>query len=284
MLFDAHTHLNFEENTEEKIRNLGSEIEHSEVSFIIDVGDSVESSLRAIENSHKFNWCYAAVGIHPEYAKSTDIDDFNKIKKLLKNEKVKAVGEIGLDFHYGKESKEKQEYWFRKQLCLALEEEMPIMIHTRDADGITMDILKQEGAFSKERLDKFKKRRVFDLGDKPEDLGEKSDARVQLHCFSGSVELAKEYVNLGATISIGGPVTFKNGKKTARVAKETPISALLSETDAPFLTPEPFRGKENKSIYIEHIVRRIAIIKNIDYKICADVLLENGKRFFNIGD
>ena len=153
--------------------------------------------------------------------------------------------------------------------------QVPVMIHTRDANQLTLDILKEEGLFSEERKAAFPTR--------PNENGQPvPDARVQLHCFSGSAELAKEYVDLGATISIGGPVTFKNGRKTVEVVKQVPIEFIMTETDAPYLTPEPFRGRPNRSPYIEHIIRRIALIKDMEYEAAEEILYANGCRFFDI--
>lgn len=269
-LFDAHTHLNFEEFSKGEREELAKEIDSSNLRYIIDAGCDLSSSILALENARKYEWCYAASGIHPEYAEKASDEMIEEIKMLAKDEKCVAIGEIGLDFHYGKDYKEEQIILFRKQLRLALEMELPIMIHSRDADQLTMDILKDEGVFAKKRIDKFSKD-----GDYPE-------AKVQLHCFSGSKELAMEYIKLGATISVGGPVTFKNGKKTAEVVRAIPIERLLSETDAPYLTPEPFRGKMNKSQYVEYVVRRIAILKDMEFEETALKLLENGIRFFGI--
>lgn len=269
-LFDAHTHLNFEEFSKAEREELAKEIDSSNLRYIIDAGCDLSSSILALENARKYEWCYAASGIHPEYVEKASDEMIEEIKMLAKDEKCVAIGEIGLDFHYGKDYKEEQIILFRKQLRLALEMELPIMIHSRDADQLTMDILKDEGVFAKKRIDKFSRD-----GDYPE-------AKVQLHCFSGSKELAMEYIKLGATISVGGPVTFKNGKKTAEVVRAIPIERLLSETDAPYLTPEPFRGKMNKSQYVEYVVRRIAILKDMEFEETALKLLENGIRFFGI--
>ncbi|MDD5823439.1 MAG: TatD family hydrolase [Firmicutes bacterium] len=275
MLFDAHTHLNFEEYSAEERAALAEEITSSKVRYIIDVGDCVASSLQAIRDAEDYDWCYAAVGIHPEHASVVTDEDIEEIRKLSAHPKVKAIGEIGLDFYYGKDNKEDQIELFRKQIRLANELKMPIMIHTRDANQLTMDILLEEGAFSEERLSWFPKR----LNEAGEEV---QDARVQLHCYSGSKELALEYVKLGATISLGGPISFKNGKKAAEVAAAVPIEYLMSETDAPYLAPEPFRGRPNKSPYVEHVVRRMAVLKSMSFDETAEKLLANGCRFFDI--
>ena len=275
MLFDAHTHLNFEEYTDEERRTLAGEIEQSELAFVIDVGDNVSSSRQALKDSEDYEWCYAAVGIHPSYASKNTDSDIDEIRKLAADRKAVAIGEIGLDYYYGTDDRDEQQELFRKQIRLANELGMPIMIHSRDAHQLTMDILKEEGAFSDERKSHFPARPSADGGTEP-------DARVQLHCYSGSPELAFEYVKLGATISLGGPITFKNGKKAAEVARQIPIEYLLSETDAPYLAPEPFRGRPNKSPYIEHVVRRMSLLKGLPYEETSEILLNNGKRFFDI--
>lgn len=277
MLFDAHTHLNFEDFSEEKRRELAAEIEASQLGYVIDVGDCVDSSIQAIKDAEDYAWCYAAVGIHPQYAKTATDEDVEEIRNLAAHPKVKAIGEIGLDFYYGKDDKEEQQELFRKQIRLANELKMPIMIHTRDANQLTMDILKEEGAFSEERYAMFPPRKDAEGNEHP-------DARVQLHCYSGSAELALEYIKLGAIISLGGPITFKNGKKAAEVATTVPAECLLTETDAPYLTPEPFRGRENKSPYVEHVLRRMALLKKMEFDELADIIVSNGRRFFGIED
>lgn len=292
MLFDAHTHLNFEEYTAEERAALAAEIEASDVGFIIDVADCVASAEQALADAAAYPWCYAAVGIHPDHAPcyrgvceggdagekaAAELEaDLDKIRKMAAHPKAVCIGEIGLDFHYGKDDHDEQEELFRRQIRLANELRMPIMIHSRDAHKLTVDILREEGAFSEERLSWFPER--------PCGEGTVPDARVQLHCFSGSAELAEEYVKLGASISLGGPITFKNGKKAAEVARVIPLEFLLSETDAPYLAPEPMRGRPNKSTYIEHVVRRMAVLKGISYEETAAVLTANAKRFFGISD
>lgn len=292
MLFDAHTHLNFEKYTEEERRVIAAEIEASEVGYIIDVADCVDSAGQALKDSDDYSWCYAAVGIHPDHASTYTGRDIEEIRKLAAHPKAVAIGEIGLDFYYGTDDREEQQELFRKQIRLANELRMPIMIHSRDAHQLTMDILKEEGAFSEERKSWFPKRPApgmlsakasgHDIKLPGESEGMVPDARVQMHCFSGSPELALEYIKLGATLSLGGPVTFKNGKKAAEVVRQIPAECLMSETDAPYMAPEPLRGRPNKSPYIEHIVRRMAILKGLDYAEAAEILTNNAIRFFNI--
>lgn len=271
MLFDSHTHLNNEKYTEDEKKALIEEIEQSSVSYVMDVGCDLATSRMTCEHSANIPWCYGAVGVHPHDAKSMDDVTLYMIEHMAKKDKIMAIGEIGLDFHYDFSPRDEQEYWFRKQIQLANKLKMPIIIHSREADAITMEILKEEGAFSDERKSWF-----------PMRSDGTKDARVLLHCFSGSAELAMQYVKLGATISIAGPLTYKNNKKTQKVVENVPIEHLLVETDAPYLTPEPFRGKPNKSPYVEYTARRVALIKNMEFEEVARITCENAKRFFGI--
>lgn len=275
MLFDSHTHLNNERYSEQEVLQLMEEIENSQVSYVMDVGFDLASSDLAVKHAQAKPWCYAAVGFHPHDAKNLDNMTLELIRGLAKKEKVKAIGEIGLDFHYDLSERDVQRYWFRRQIQLANELKMPIAIHSREADQETMDILKEEGAFSAERQSWFPKRKGPDGELLP-------DSRVLLHCFSGSKELAKQYVKLGATLSICGPVTFKNNRKTQEVVQTIPLEFLLVETDAPYLTPEPFRGRPNKSPYVEHTARRLAVLKGISYEEAAKITCENAKVFYGI--
>ncbi len=275
MLFDSHAHLNNDTYTDEQREALIREIEASDLSYVMDVGFDLESSLRAVKHAAALPWCYAVVGVHPHDAKTMDEDVLTFIKGLSQKDKVQAIGEIGLDFHYNHSDQPTQEYWFRRQIQLANELKMPIVIHSREADQKTLDILKEEGAFSDERCSWFPKR--VGAGGVLE-----KDARVLLHCFSGSRELGQQYVKLGATLSVAGPVTYKNNRKTTEVVEAIPIEYLLVETDSPYLTPVPFRGKKNKPPYVEHTARRVAVIKGMDYEEVCKKTLENAKVFFDI--
>jgi TatD DNase family protein len=224
----------------------------------------LESSVKTVEHTKKYSWCYGAVGCHPHDAKTMDDMSLIMLKGLAKKPKIMAIGEIGLDYYHNHSPRDVQQYWFRRQIQLALELDMPIIIHDREANEDVMRILKEEGAFSKERLKGG------------------SDAKVLLHCYSGSRELARQYVKLGATISMAGPITYKNARKNIEVVQEIPIEHLLVETDAPYLTPEPFRGRTNHPSYVEYTVRKIADIKEMSYEEVARITCENAKRFFNI--
>lgn len=273
MLFDSHTHLNNESYSEQEREKLFVAIEESDVSYVMDAGFDLESSYLAVKHSERFPWCYAIVGFHPHGASEVDEEQFALMEGLARKNRVKAIGEIGLDYYRNLSPKEDQRYWFRRQIDLANRLKMPIVIHDRDAHGEVMEILKEEGAFSKERKLCFPKR--------PGSLQEE-DARVLLHCYSGSKDQALQYVKLGATISVAGPVTYKNARILREVVEGIPIENLLIETDAPYLTPEPYRGKENMSPYVEMVARKVAEIKGLSYEEVALQTKENAMRFFNI--
>ena len=281
MLFDAHTHLNEDRYTDDERAELAREIENSAVDYILDAGSCFADSEQAIRDAETYPWCYASVGLHPEEVGDVTEEGMDRLKEMAMHPKVCAIGEIGLDYYYDDGvPRDVQRKWFRRQIQLANELRMPIMIHSRDADLDTLTILKEEGAFSDERKTWFPKR--------PEPAGKSGesvmipDARVLMHCFSYSAETAAEYVKLGGTISICGPVTFKSNKKTRRVVESIPIEFLTVETDAPYLAPEPMRGHPNKSVYVEYTCRKVAEIKGIPYEEAAEITKRNAMRFYGI--
>ena len=273
MLFDSHAHLNNESYKDGQREKLFRDIEASDLSYVMDVGFDLASSALALKHAQRFPWCYAVVGCHPHDAKDFDEDQLQLIKGLAEKPEAKAIGEIGLDYYRNISSPEDQIHWFRRQIQLANLLKMPIVIHDRDAHGEVLDILKEEGAFSSERKSWFSQR--------PGSLGN-DDARVLLHCYSGSKDQALQYVKLGATISIAGPVTYNNARKLIEVVEEVPLEYLLIETDSPYLTPVPFRGKPNTSLNVEYVAKKLAEIKGISFEEVARQTLENGMRFFDI--
>lgn len=275
MLFDSHAHLN--NSMPEKARAaMVKAIEDSSLDYVMDIGFDLESSKLAADHAAGYPWCYAAVGYHPHDAQYMDDMSLAMIKGLTKKSKVMAIGEIGLDFYRDNSPRHIQREAFRKQIRLANELKMPMVIHSREADQEVMDILKEEGAFSDERKSWFPKR------PDPAGYATTDDARVLLHCFSGSAELGRQYVKLGATLSIAGPVTYKNNRKTIAVVEEIPIDFLLVETDSPYLTPEPFRGKKNTPPMVEHTARKVAEIKGMTFEDVAAKTKENAMRFYGI--
>ncbi|MBC8632301.1 TatD family hydrolase [[Eubacterium] tenue] len=255
MLFDSHAHLNderFDEDREELINSLKAK----GVDLVLNPGACIETSKSSVDLANKYDFIYAAVGVHPHDVGEMTEEDIETLRKLaLENEKVKAIGEIGLDYYYDNSSREIQKKWFKRQIELANELKLPIIIHDRDAHGDTFEIIKNT---------------------KSPEIG------CVLHCYSGNVELAKEYVKMGCYISIPGTVTFKNNKKTREVAKEIPLEYLLIETDSPYMAPEPHRGKRNDPSLVQFVADKIAQEKGISYEQVCKATKENAKRFFNI--
>lgn len=278
MLFDAHTHLNEEDFTDEERTERIREIEEDpQLEGVVDIGCDVPSSVMAARHAAAYPWCFAAVGVHPHAAGTMTEEDLKEIHRLAGLPGVCAIGEIGLDYHYDNAPREAQQAWFRRQIALALELEMPIVIHSREADRQTMDILIEEGAFSEERREHFAPRTVLAGWE-----AAAPSAGVVIHCFSGSAELAAEYVRLGADLGIAGPVTYKNNKKTIRVVEQIPPAFLMAETDAPYLAPEPRRGRPNKSAFVEYTVKKMAAVAGISFEEMASVTAANAKRFYRL--
>ena len=293
MLFDSHAHINEASYSPEERAELIKTIEASDVDYVVDIGYDLASSKLAVEHAARYPWCYAVVGCHPHDARSMDDMELAMYKGLARKKKVVAIGEIGLDFHYDHSPRDIQREWFRRQIRLANQLKMPIVIHSREADQETMDILKEEGAFSEERKSWFPKRpdpSGYTL--KKSETAKKApdgpadhmadDARVLIHCFSGSAELAAQYVKLGATISVAGPVTYKNNRKTVAVVTEVPMDFLLVETDSPYLSPEPLRGRRNMSPNVKYTAQKVAEIKDLTLEEVAAKTKENAMRFYGI--
>lgn len=293
MLFDSHAHINEASYSPEERAELIKNIEASDVDYVADIGYDLASSKLAVEHAARYPWCYAVVGCHPHDAKSMDDMELAMYKGLARKKKVVAIGEIGLDFHYDHSPRDIQREWFRRQIRMANQLKMPIVIHSREADQETMDILKEEGAFSEERKSWFPKRpdpsgytlKKSEAAKKtPDDSADHmaDDARVLIHCFSGSAELAAQYVKLGATISVAGPVTYKNNRKTVAVVTEVPMDFLLVETDSPYLSPEPLRGRRNMSPNVKYTAQKVAEIKDMTLEEVAAKTKENAMRFYGI--
>ncbi|MCD6435748.1 MAG: TatD family hydrolase [Clostridiales bacterium] len=254
MLFDSHAHVNDEKYKDDQHEMIMRAYE-SGVKLIMLPSTSIETSLSAIEVSNKYDFIYSAVGIHPHDTKNMNEITLEKIKKLLENPKVKALGEIGLDYYYDFSPRDIQKKWFEEQLNLAKEFNLPVIIHDRDAHKDVMDILTKVDAFK---------------------------TGVVMHCFSGSKELALEYVKKGAYISFAGPVTFKNARKAKEAAAIVPLDRVLIETDSPYLSPEPFRGKRNEPEKVRFVAMTIAGIREITFAEVAEITYNNAKRIFKI--
>lgn len=251
---DSHAHLDderFDEDRESLIKSL----KENNIELVLNAGADLKTSLSSVELSKKYDFIYAAVGCHPHDSKYMNEDTMNIFKDLSKNMKVLSIGEIGLDYYYDNSDRDTQRKWFREQIRLAKELDMPYIVHDRDAHEDVLKIMKEEHY---------------------------SGARGILHCYSSSVEMAKEFIKLGFYISLGGPVTFKNSKTPKLVAKEIPLSSLLIETDCPYLSPEPFRGKRNNPALVSYVAEEIAQIRDISVEKVAEQTSINFKKLFNI--
>ena len=234
MLFDTHAHLldeRFDEDREELIGRLPLE----GVEYVVEASSDLADSIRAAALAKEHRMIYSAVGVHPHSAGEWDQKIAVALRSLAKEEKVVAIGEIGLDYHYDFSPRETQKKAFEQQVELALEVNLPIVVHSREATADTLEILR-----------KF------------------PQVRGELHCFSGSAETARELVKMGFYIAFGGALTFKNARKTLEAAQAVPMERLLIETDCPYMTPVPFRGKRNEPAYVRYVAQRLAEVKNVD--------------------
>lgn len=224
------------------------------VGKVINVASTIDSIEDCVSLAKEFPHVYAAFGVHPSELEGMNEDVIDRIESLCRLEKTVAIGEIGLDYYWEKEPKaqENQKYWFVRQLELAKEVKLPVVIHSRDAAADTLSIVKEHGA----------------------------DLSGVIHCYSYSPELAREYVKMGYYIGVGGVVTFKNAKKLVQTVEETPMERLLLETDSPYLCPEPHRGHRNDSRELKYVVKKISQIKGISEKEIEDITWENACRLF----
>ncbi len=251
-IFDSHAHYNdhaFDNEREELLGNL----KRSGVKYVVNVGADMDDSQDILELVKKYDYIYGALGVHPEAADRTP-GNFTDIleKQILSEPKIRAIGEIGLDYHYDGYSAEKQKDIFIAQLELAKRLDMPVVIHSRDACEDTMEILK-----------KYRPKGV-------------------MHCFGYSAEIAEEIIKMGMYISFTGVLTFKNAKKAVKALKAVPLDRLMLETDCPYMAPEPYRGKRCDSSMIEQTAAKAAEIMGISPKEMQDITFENAKRFFGI--
>lgn len=254
MIFDTHAHYEDEQFDEDREVILASMKENG-VGRIVDVGSSVESTKAAVELAGQYDFIYAAVGIHPEEVGDIDESHMEWLKSLTEDEKVVAIGEIGLDYHYEDPVRDIQKVWFERQLELAHKVNLPVCIHSREAAKDTLDIMKKHHA---------------------EELGG------VIHCFSYSTEMAEYYIDMGFYIGVGGVVTFKNSKKLKEVVKNIPLERIVLETDCPYMAPVPNRGKRNSSLYLPYVVSAIADIKGVTKEEVISVTEENGLKLYRM--
>lgn len=284
--FDTHAHYD-SSAFESDVRSALIRAKNSGVSKIVNIGTSVERSKKTVELTKEYDFVYGTVGIHPDKAEEGILDEnLQEIRELATCKKIVAIGEIGLDRHLEKEIvqefKEKkskifdgfksskeviqekrriQEIAFKKQLEISIETGLPVVIHSRNATEETFSILK---AFYRE----FSK--------------EHDRCPGVVHCFSGSTEIAREYIKMGFMVGIGGAVTWKHSKRVLKVVKNIPLESIVLETDAPYQTPEPHRGERNESLYLNFVAEKIAEIKEVDIDTVAGKTYENAEKLYGI--
>ncbi|SFL84406.1 TatD family hydrolase [Pelosinus propionicus] len=253
MLFDSHAHIDDEKFDLDREEVIQRAIDNG-VTRMINVGASMSSSARSIALAEKYESIYATVGIHPHDAKDALDTDYEQLARWTSLEKVVAIGEIGLDYYYDYSPREVQRSVFIRQLDIARQTKLPFIIHDRDAHGDVLEILKKEA----------------------------KGLKGVLHCFSGSLEMANEVIKMGLYVSIAGPVTFKNAAKLPEIVTKVPLEYLLVETDSPYLTPQPFRGKRNEPAYVKLVAEQVANLRGIEIEILAKATSENAKKLFGI--
>lgn len=252
-IFDTHAHYDSSAFNPDRETVL-STLPEAGVALVVDPGCDLPSSQAALALAEQFPHVYAAVGIHPEDCAGYTDADLEALRALCRHEKAVAIGEIGLDYYWAENPpREFQQQVFRRQLELALELDMPVIIHDREAHGDCLEIVKEYPGL----------RGVF-------------------HCFSGSPEMAAELLKRGWYLGFDGPITYKNAKRAPEVAAVTPLDRILVETDAPYMTPVPFRGKRNDSRYLPYVIEKLAEWKGVTPQEMTDITFANGKRLFGI--
>jgi TatD DNase family protein len=251
MIFDSHAHYDDEafDGDREEVLN---KIQAAGVTRVLNCGADISGCIKTLELVNKYDFIYGAIGIHPQSAQEA-LENLNKIGDMLGNKKVTAVGEIGLDYYYEGYDREVQIKAFKEQMDIAGQLDLPVVIHDRDAHEDTLNVIKE-----------FK------------------NVRGVLHCYSGSVEFAREVLKLDYYLGFTGVVTFKNARKIVEVVKEIPMDRMLVETDCPYMAPTPHRGERNDSSYLVHIIERIAEIRGTDYKTICAKTFENAERLLKI--
>lgn len=254
MIFESHAHYEdkrFDEDREQLLNRL----KDNNVGYVINVSSTLNTIKTTLELTKQYDFMYGAVGIHPEVAAELNEENFLWVKEMSKQPKIVSIGEIGLDYYWDEPDRFIQKEWFEKQVEWAKEIDLPMIIHSRDAAKDTFDMLKAL------------------QGDKVGGV---------IHCFGYGKEMAKEFLNMGFYIGIGGVVTFKNGKKLREVAEYVPIESILLETDCPYMSPEPNRGKRNDSTNLIYIAKEIARIKGMEYDDVVRITEENAMRMYRL--
>lgn len=253
MIIDTHAHYDDEQFDTDRDELLKS-MHDGGIGLIVNAASTLESWEKIQRLTEEYPFVYGAVGIHPDEAGTLTEEHMSEMERLSDLEKIVAVGEIGLDYYWDNESHDVQKKWFIRQLELAKGKDMPVIIHSREAAADTMEIMR----------------------------GYASGMRAVIHCYSYSVEMAREYVKMGYYIGIGGVVTFKNAKKLVNVVKEIPLTSIVLETDCPYLAPVPYRGKRNSSLYLPYVAEKIAEIKGVNIEEVVRQTEENSRMLYDL--
>ena len=257
MIFETHAHYD-DQAFEQDRESLLKELKEQNIGTVVNIGASIASSQKTLELTKQYPFFYGAIGVHPDETKELTEENFLQLKEVAQQEKVVAIGEIGLDYYWDSTPREVQKYWFEKQLDLAVELQLPVVIHSRESASDTLEIIKK--------------------------YVQKTNGTLTgvIHCFSYGVELAEEYVKMGFYLGIGGVVTFKNGRKLKEVVQKIPLEYLVLETDSPYLAPVPYRGKRNTSLNLCYIAEEVANIKQISVEEVIKTTTENANTLYQI--
>ena len=254
MIFDTHAHYDdeaFDGDREELLSGLAA----GGIGTVVNVGADMESTKTTIALTEKYPFIYGAAGVHPSSTAELDEEKFAELRVLAQSDKIVAIGEIGLDYYWEEPDHETQKKWFHRQLNLARELKLPVIIHSRDA--------------AKDTLDMMKAAKAGDIGG-------------VVHCFSYTREMAREYLNMGFFLGIGGVLTFNNARKLKEVVEYIPLESIVLETDCPYLAPVPNRGKRNSSLNLPYVVEAVSQLKGVDPETVVKVTWENGKRLYRL--
>lgn len=256
-IFDSHAHYD-DERFDSDRDILLSGMKDSGVDYIVNISSSMDTLYKTLEITERYPYVYGSAGVHPSECENLTDEDISIIKDACNNQKIVAVGEIGLDYHYQEPARSIQKKWFEKQLDVAVECDMPVVIHSRDAAEDTMDILK-----------------LYDDRLRKENRG-------VIHCFSYSAEMAVQYLDMGYNIGIGGVLTFSNAKKLKKAVDVIPLERIVIETDCPYLAPVPHRGERNNSAYLSYVVKVLAELKNVSEEEVIKTTADNAKKMYGI--
>lgn len=253
MLIDTHAHLDYDRFDDDRAEVIENAYQ-SGIKKIINIGADIESSRKSVQLAKEYDFIYAAVGMHPHHAEDFGPDSYAEFKELAQAEEVVAIGEIGLDYHYDNSPRKKQQEVFKEQLKLAQELELPVVIHSRDAKEDSLGILKEYAA----------------------------DLKGVMHCYGYDLPTAKEVFELDFYLSFGGIITFNSTSGVRKMIKKLPLEKIILETDAPYLTPEPHRGKRNESKYVKEVADKMAEIKDIAVAKVEEITTKNAEELFNL--